>query len=204
MAALACYAFVAALFILFWPAGSTPRYYLPMVLPLCVFGGLGYDQLSARRPQIVAPILVLTAGLLVYALAYALASPLLPQQFRQAQVEAARVTALVRGRARPDLLVRRRGAQHPALSAAAKFEMHARRAGAVPGPAWMIMTTADAEALLARRPEQAARGDAARRSGTVAAGAARSVRSSSLRFPGISRRAVWQTGRVLTMFGGKS
>ena len=44
-----------------WPAGSTPRYYLPMVLPLCVFGGLGYDQLSVRRPQLVAPILVLTS-----------------------------------------------------------------------------------------------------------------------------------------------
>ena len=40
MAALACYAFVAAVLILFWPSGSTPRYYLPMVLPLCVFGGL--------------------------------------------------------------------------------------------------------------------------------------------------------------------
>ena len=95
MAALACYAFVAAVLILFWPAGSTPRYYLPMVLPLCVFGGLGYDQLSVRRPQLVAPILLLTAGLLLYALAYSLASPLLPQHFRQAEVEGAQVTALV-------------------------------------------------------------------------------------------------------------
>ena len=67
--ALACFAFVAPLFILFWPGGSTPRYYLPMVLPLCVFGGLGYDLLGARRPDVVAPILLLTACLLIYALA---------------------------------------------------------------------------------------------------------------------------------------
>ena len=67
--ALACFAFVAPLFILFWPGGSTPRYYLPMVLPLCVFGGLAYDLLGALRPDIVAPILLLTACLLIYALA---------------------------------------------------------------------------------------------------------------------------------------
>ena len=67
VAALACYAFTAALLILFWPGGSTPRYYFPMVLPLAVFGGLGYDLLSARRPQIVAPVMLLTAALLAYA-----------------------------------------------------------------------------------------------------------------------------------------
>ena len=67
VAALSCYAFIAAIVVLFWPGGSLPRYYLPMVLPLCVFGGLGYDLLSEKRPQIVAPIMVLTAALLVYA-----------------------------------------------------------------------------------------------------------------------------------------
>ncbi len=66
-----------------------------MVLPLCVFGGLAYDMLAARRPQIVAPLLLLTAGLLIYALGYAAASPLLPMRFRQTQTEAARITQLV-------------------------------------------------------------------------------------------------------------
>ena len=37
MAALASYAFVAAVMILFWPAGSASRYYLPMVLPLAAW-----------------------------------------------------------------------------------------------------------------------------------------------------------------------
>lgn len=152
MAALASYAFVAAILILFWPGGSTPRYYLPMVLPLCVFGGLGYDQLSVRRPQLVAPILVLTAGLLLYALAYSVASPLLPQHFRQAQVEGARVTALIHDAPGPiywsgdvalNLLP-----YLPLPIQNASFE----ELGAIPAPAWIIMTTADAEASLPRRP----------------------------------------------------
>ena len=93
--ALACYAFIAPIFILFWPGGSAPRYYFPMLPALCVFGGLAYDMLAARRPQIAAPLLLLTAGLLIYALGYAVASPLLPMRFRPAQIEAARITQLV-------------------------------------------------------------------------------------------------------------
>ncbi len=152
MAALACYAFVAAALMLFWPTGSTPRYYLPMVLPLCVFGGLGYDQLSVRRPQFVAPILVLTAGLLIYALGYSLASPLMPERFRQAEVEGAQVSALVEAAPGPiywsgDVALNLlpylpRPIQNASLE----------QLGAAPGPAWMIMTTADAEALVAQRP----------------------------------------------------
>ncbi len=154
MAALACYAFAAAVLILFWPAGSTPRYYLPMVLPLCVFGGLGYDQLSVRRPQLVAPILILTAGLLLYGLAYSLASPLLPQQFRQAQIEGAHVTALVRGAPGPIYW-----SGDVALNLLPYLPMPIQNASfdelaAIPAPAWIIMTNADAEALLGRRPNK--------------------------------------------------
>jgi len=151
--ALACYAFIAAILILFWPGGSTPRYYFPMVLPLCVFGGMAYDQLSARAPQIVAPVMVLTAGLLLYALAYAIASPLLPMQFRQAQVEGARVTPLVQavpgtiywsGDVALNLL--------PYLPGRILYATPDELLN-VPPPAWMIMTAADADALLAKRPE---------------------------------------------------
>ena len=97
MAALACYAFVAARLILFWPAGSTPRYYLPMVLPLCVFGGLGYDQLSVRRPQFVAPILVADRPGLLDLRAWATRSPrrCCPSNSARLKVEGAQVTALV-------------------------------------------------------------------------------------------------------------
>ena len=69
--------------------------------------------------------------------------------------------------------------------------------GEVPGPAWMIMTTADAEALVARHPELASYRAAIGRDPTMAPGAPRSgeagaeLSSSSVRpttlFPGISR-----------------
>lgn len=78
VAAVACYAVGAAVFILLWPGATTPRYYFPVVPALCVFGGLGYDLLSARRPDLVAPIMLLTALLLAYALVHSLVSPFLP------------------------------------------------------------------------------------------------------------------------------
>jgi 4-amino-4-deoxy-L-arabinose transferase-like glycosyltransferase len=150
--ALASYAFVAAVLVLFWPGGSTPRYYFPAVLPLSVFAGLGYDRWNARRPDIVAPILVLTAGLLAYALAYALASPFLPQQYRQARIEADELTALVQAAPAPiyrigDVALNVLPYVPGRVVIASEDEM-----AAAPGPAWMILPTAEAEALLVRRP----------------------------------------------------
>jgi 4-amino-4-deoxy-L-arabinose transferase-like glycosyltransferase len=152
VAALSSFAFVAAILILVWPGGSTPRYYLPMVLPLAVFGGLGYDQLSVRKPQIVAPLLALTAALLLYALAYSAASPFLPNQYRQAAVDGDKVTALVKAAPGPiypsgdvalNLL--------PYLPGPIAYASLDELAG-MPAPAWMIMTPEDANALLAKRP----------------------------------------------------
>jgi 4-amino-4-deoxy-L-arabinose transferase-like glycosyltransferase len=154
VAALACYAFVAAFVVLFWPGGSTPRYYFPMLLPLCVFGGLGYDQLSARRPQIVAPVLLLTAAFLVYALGYSIASPFMPMRYRQAQIEAARITALVQAAPGP---IYRTG--DVALNVMPYIPGRILNAplgdlAAVPGPAWMVLPTDQAETLLSRRPDK--------------------------------------------------
>ena len=180
MAALACYAFVAAILILFWPAGSTPRYYLPMVLPLCVFGGLGYDQLSVRRPQLVAPILVLTVGLLLYALAYSA---------RVAAIAPALPPGAGRGRARhragasragTDLLVGRCGAQPPALSAAADSKSSVPGAWGDPRPGLDDHDHGRRGDLASPPAEQAAHRDAAGRCGAVAAGAARSVTAGAL------------------------
>jgi 4-amino-4-deoxy-L-arabinose transferase-like glycosyltransferase len=152
IAALACYAFTAAVVILFWPGGSLPRYYLPMVLPLSVFGGLGYDLFEARRPEIIAPILVLTAGLLIYALIYALVSPFLPRQYRQARIEAGELTALVQAAPAPiyrigDVALNTLPYVPGRIVIATEVEM-----AAAPAPAWMILPADQAEALLARRP----------------------------------------------------
>jgi 4-amino-4-deoxy-L-arabinose transferase-like glycosyltransferase len=152
VAALACYAFVAAPLILFWPGGSTPRYYLPIVLPLCVFGGLAYDQLGTRRPEMVAPILVITAALLIYAFGYAVASPFFPMQFRHERVQAEHAAAMM---ATAPATIYWSG--DVALNLLPYLSGRIRNASldelaAIPGPAWMIMTTDDADALLARRP----------------------------------------------------
>ncbi len=95
--ALACYAFTAAILVWFWPGGSTPRYYFPMLPPLCVFGGLGYDLHAVRRPQIVALLIVLTAVLLVYGMVYSIVSPFLPSRYRQAWLDAERITTALHG-----------------------------------------------------------------------------------------------------------
>jgi 4-amino-4-deoxy-L-arabinose transferase-like glycosyltransferase len=153
VAALACYAFTAAIVVLFWPGGSLPRYFLPMVLPLCVFGGLGYDLLGARRPQIIAPLLLLTAGLLAYALIYAAASPLLPARYAQARIDADRVTAAVQ--AAPGTIYRTGDA---ALNVLPYVPGRIRIAtpeelAVLPGPAWMVVPTDEADALVAKRPD---------------------------------------------------
>ncbi len=154
VAALSCYAFIAPIFILFWPAGSAPRYYFPMLPALCVFGGLAYDMLAARRPQIVAPLLLLTAGLLIYALGYAVASPLLPMRFRPTQIEAARITQLVQ--AAPGPIYRTGDTALNVLPYVPGRILNATldELGTVPGPAWMVLPADEAAALLARRPDK--------------------------------------------------
>ena len=154
VAAAACYAFTAAIVVLFWPGGSLPRYFLPMLLPLCVFGGLGYDLLAARRADIVAPVLLLTAALLAYALVLSLLSPFLPLRYRQAEIDAARVTALVQ---KAPATIYRTG--DTALNVLPYVPGRIRNAtpdelAALPGPAWMILPTEQADALVARRPDK--------------------------------------------------
>jgi len=125
-----------------------------MVLPLCVFGGLGYDQLAGRRPEIVAPLLLLTAALLVYALGYAIASPLLPTRLRPRQIEAARITQLVQ--AAPGPIYRSGDAALNVLPYVPGRILDAPpdALAAISGPAWLVVPTDQAEALLAQRPDK--------------------------------------------------
>ena len=152
--ALACYAFTAAIVVVFWPGGSLPRYFLPMVLPLAVFGGLGYELSSAQRPQIVAPVMLLTAALLVYGLAYSFVSPFLPLRYRHAQLDAARIIALVR--TAPGPLYRTGDTALNVLPYVPGriFIATPDELAAAAGPAWMVLPNDQAHALLARRPEK--------------------------------------------------
>ena len=151
VAALACYAFAAGVLILFWPGGSTPRYYFPMVPALCVFGGLGYDLLSARRPQIIAPLLLMTAGLLAYALMYAAASPFLPMRYAQARLDADRVIALVQ--AAPATIYRTGDTALNVLPYVPGRILIAtpEELALLAGPAWLVLPTEEADALVAKR-----------------------------------------------------
>lgn len=150
--ALTCYAFVAAIFVLFWPNGSVPRYYLPMLPALCVFGGLAYDRLSARRPEIMAPVLCVAAAFLLYAFGYAAASPFFPMQFRHEKVRAEQAATLIE--AAPATIY---WYGDVGLNTLPYLPGHILNASldelaTMPGPAWMIMTADDANTLLARRP----------------------------------------------------
>jgi hypothetical protein len=149
--AIACYAFVASVIILFWPGGSTPRYFFPMVLPLCVLGGLAYDSFKVRRPEIVAPVLLLTAALLVYVLVYSVASPFFPARFRHTQVEATQLTELVQAQPAPIYTI---GATAlnviPYVPGRSVFASLGELA-TVSAPAWMVLSPAESDALLAQR-----------------------------------------------------
>ena len=154
VAALSCYAFIAAIAVLFWPGGSLPRYYLPMVLPLCVFGGLGYDLFGEKRPQIIAPIMVITAALLLYAAVYALASPFLPLHYRQAWFDAEKITAAIQAAPGPLYRTGDTGLNVlPYVPGRILIATPNELAG-VEGPAWMLLPNDEAGALVARRSDK--------------------------------------------------
>jgi len=154
VAALSCYAFIAAIAVLFWPGGSLPRYFLPMVLPLCVFGGLGYDLFSEKRPQVIAPIMVITAALLLYATVYALASPFLPLRYRQAWFDAERITVAMQ--TAPGTLYRTGDTGLNVLPYVPGKILIATpdELASVEGPAWMLLPNDEALALVARRSDK--------------------------------------------------
>jgi hypothetical protein len=140
--------------VLFWPGGSLPRYFLPMVLPLCVFGGLGYDLFSEKRPQVIAPIMVITAALLLYATVYALASPFLPLRYRQAWFDAERITAAMQPA--PGTLYRTGDTGLNVLPYVSGKILIATpdELASVQGPAWMLLPNDEALALVARRSDK--------------------------------------------------
>ncbi|MBM3530823.1 MAG: phospholipid carrier-dependent glycosyltransferase [Alphaproteobacteria bacterium] len=149
--ATVCFAFTAAIVVLFWPGGSTARYYFPMVAPLCILGGLAYDRLKANRPQAVAPVLTVVLALLTYAAGYSAASPFMPRQFRGAKLDADRIAALVRTEPAPIHFV---GAVGINVLAYLPGPISAVRSAALDnlaGAAWLAVPADVADALIGRR-----------------------------------------------------
>lgn len=152
--AMVCYAGVAAIAVLFWPNGSTTRYFFPSILPMCVFGALGYDVLAKRWPLWVAPGFLLTLGLLAYAFVYsAIAAPLMPRQFRSAQIDAARITAQVAAAPAPLIRSGSVGLNELILVPGPIVTMDMAALKTVAGPAWIAVDPGQAATLIAARPK---------------------------------------------------
>jgi hypothetical protein len=125
-----------------------------MVPPLCVFGGLGYDLFSEKRPQIVAPIMAITAALLVYATVYALASPFLPLHYRQASLDADRMAAAMQTAPGPIYRTGDTGLNVLPYVPGKILIATPDELASVEGPAWMLLPNDQAAALIARRPDK--------------------------------------------------
>ena len=150
--AIACYAFIMTPIILFWPGGSAPRYYFPMVLPLCVLGALAYDDLGEHRPQFLAPGLSVMLGILAYAFVYSVvASPLLPRQFRSAQIDAARIAELVRASPAPIYKVPGVGLNVFPYIPGRIIGTDIRTLESIAGPAWIAVPPDQADTLIQKR-----------------------------------------------------
>jgi len=152
--AMVCYASAAAIVVLFWPSGSTARYFFPSILPMCVFGALGYDALAKRWPLSVAPGLLVTLGLFIYAFIYsAIAAPLMPKQFRSAQIDAARITAQVATAPAPVIRTGSVGLNELILVPGPIVTMDMTALKTVAGPAWIAVEPGQADTLIAARPK---------------------------------------------------
>jgi hypothetical protein len=151
--ALLCYGLAATIVILFWPGGSSTRYFFPLILPMCVLGGLGYDALMKREPLAVVPGLLVTFGVLVYSFVYSdLAAPLMPRQFRAAQIDAALISEQVK--AAPATIYRTGsvGLNVFPLVPGRIVETEIAEIKKVSGPAWIAVSPDAAQALIAERP----------------------------------------------------
>ncbi len=151
--AMLCYGFAATVVILFWPGGSTTRYFFPLILPLCVLGGLGYDALMKKEPIAVVPGLAIGFGVLVYAFVYSdIATPLFPRLFRSAQIDSAHIGQLVKAVPAPIYRTGGVGLNVFTLVPGRITNTDIAALKTIAGPAWLAVEPEEANALIAARP----------------------------------------------------
>jgi 4-amino-4-deoxy-L-arabinose transferase-like glycosyltransferase len=152
--ALLCYAFVTSILIVVWPGGSAPRYYLPMLLPLCVLGGLCYDIFAEKQPWLMVPGMVVMLALLSYGFVYSLvAAPLMPWQFRSTKLYGAEITKLVRAQPAPVYRNGELGLNVFPYVPGRITQADLKTLETIPGPAWIAVFPDDAKMLMAKRPD---------------------------------------------------
>ena len=131
-------------------------------------------SLTHRRPDVAPPVLLVTAGLLAYALVLSLLSPFMPWHYRQSKIDAEQVTALVQAAPAPIYRTARHRAQRLALRARPDPQRQTRRtAGNSRSRLSLCLPSDQADSLLGARARQAPCGDTARRRRTMAAVAPR-------------------------------
>ncbi len=149
--AIALYSSITSIIMLFWPNGSDSRYFFPMLLPLAVLGAMAFDFMAAKRPETVAPGLVILLGLLAYCFIYSWASPFFPNQFRSSKVDAARIERVVGVEHAPIYRTGGVGLNVMPYLTGPILETSVQRLESAKGPAWVAVTVPEAAMLMQRR-----------------------------------------------------
>lgn len=149
--ALSCYAFTCTVALLFWPAGVNPRYILPMVLPLCVLGGLGYDALVRRSTTIAAISICIMVGLLGYSAVHSTVAQLIwSGTYLEAESAGKKITELVRRSPAPIYrTVWNAGLNELPYVPYETTTIDAAAISSIAKPAWIVLSTSDAEEIIA-------------------------------------------------------
>lgn len=149
--ALSCYAFACTLIILIWPAEVNPRYVLPMVLPLCVLGGIAFDALSERWPPFVASGISAVVGLLGYAVVHSATDTLLTPAYIRSKIVGTQITELVRSAPAPIYRTVWNGALNELSYVPYRVTtIDPNAIATVAKPAWIVVPAADAPAIIAQ------------------------------------------------------
>ncbi|MFA5955808.1 ArnT family glycosyltransferase [Hyphomicrobium sp.] len=149
--ALSCYAFACTLIILFWPAEINPRYILPMVLPLCVLAGIAYDALPDGWAPLVASGIGIVVGLLGYAATHSAADVLLTPAYNHSKIAGAQIAKLVRSAPAPIYRTNSSSGLNELPYAPYRVSTITPAAiSMIAKPAWIVVPTADAPAMIAR------------------------------------------------------
>ncbi len=149
--ALSCYAFACTFVILFWPAEVNPRYILPMVLPLCVLGGIAFDALSERWPAVVASGISIVVGLLGYATVHSVNDALLTPSYIHSKILGAQITELVKNAPAPVYRTNwSLGLNELPYVPYRVTTIGPNAISTIAKPAWIVVPVADAPAIIAQ------------------------------------------------------
>ncbi len=149
--ALLLYAFCCSLVLLFWPDARV-RHAMPSVLALAGAAGLAFDRFRLVRPRLANIACLIAAGLIAYQIVLSwVVMPLVPDLFQKSRIAGRMIAKIIE--TRPAMLY-----ITVADTAVLYVPPPVRQASleellVVPAPAWALVSVAQAEQLLAMRPD---------------------------------------------------